>query len=223
MFKKYLPFAYLISFLVILAVCSYQTPFAVVVPAAPATKASTIAPATVPATTATPVAFPTPTIEPLNVADRPFYEPIPTAKINQAKEEWFKLIDQAEQKWKAKGITSYYIETLVENTTWDPRVTYKVTVKNGQVTQYSNIVSDKPCCRNATPYPTLSSFDSSKYTIPGLFKEARTSVNTGVHPELSFVLKFDPTYGFPQIIAGANHLITDTQLVWEVKLFQELN
>lgn len=221
MYKKYLPLAYLAGLLVLLTACGYQTPSAIVVPVATATKVPTTTPVTTVATTPTAIASPTPTVEPLNIADWPSYEPIPTAKVNQAKQEWLKLIDQAEQKWKAKGIVSYYMETLVENTTWDPRVTYKVTVKNGQVTQSSNTVGYKPCCQYGTPYPTLATFDTSKFTIPGLFNEARSGVN-GVSPELNFYIKFDPTYGFPQEIGSSDNRYTDTQVIWEVTLFQEL-
>jgi hypothetical protein len=222
--KKAFLLTCLILLLTVLVACGDQSS---AVPAAIATRANptsnnpttAITPTVAVKSTATPGITPV-----LNVAQRPFYEPIPTAQINQAKQEWLSLIDQAEQKWKAKGVTNYHIEISSINTTWKPIAIYKITVKNGQVIQQANNFNDPVGGgKSLTPYPTLASFDATKYTVPGLFAIARAEVNSQWYEgETAFAIEFDSAYGFPKKIARDNIHYTDTETIWEVQMFQVL-
>ncbi|MBN9390533.1 MAG: hypothetical protein J0I20_21060 [Chloroflexi bacterium] len=207
-----------VVFGLVFAGCGSETA-PVAVQAATATVAPTVTP-TIGST-------PTPTLVPLDVANRPYYEALTDNQVVQARQEWFRLIDQNEQKWKAKNIASYQVEMTYHNTPWPPGEHYAVTVRNNAVAEVAySLVKCMSCSEDVppTPDPAKRTYkDARGLTVPGLFELARTSVYGYVNVASAFKITFDPAYGFPKRMTTESIRYTDLGKYWDVMGFKELS
>jgi hypothetical protein len=124
--------------------------------------------------------------------------------------------DEAEQRWRASGITSYRIVVERVNATrhdqWDT-----IVVRDGQVTEHT------AHCLQARPEPEpcrVQAIDPAEYTVPGLFATARKLL--AQNPPEVVDLLFDDTLGHPRRMVRNIPRASDAFQFWRVESFTPL-
>jgi hypothetical protein len=126
------------------------------------------------------------------------------------------LVAEAEQRWKARKISSYRITVLeVHSIWWAQRMV--VTVNNGHVVDLQSACIPAPS-QGATC--TIQPVEASKYLIPKLFAHASDLVAR--FQPATLYLDFDPTLGYPKRIGYDDLQIADEDYGISIEAFEQL-
>ncbi|MFQ5580654.1 MAG: DUF6174 domain-containing protein [Nitrospiria bacterium] len=125
-------------------------------------------------------------------------------------------IDEAERKWQEQEIESYRIEVLAVRGTWHAQ-SHQITVRSGKAVEASATCNPAPAELGKCE---VEPFNAEDYTVPALFALARIRAQRGQGQRTR--ITFDPSYGFPNLIASDSPEITDGGEVWRVMAFEAL-
>ncbi len=122
-----------------------------------------------------------------------------------------------ETKWNSMDIENYRIEVLVRSSVWHAQY-YLLTVKN-------NIIIDSTSRCIVAPLEngkcTVNPYNAEDYLIPGLFSKAASAIESD---DIQWIeIGYDPSYGFPKYISYFNASISDSDWLWGVTSFEEIN
>jgi hypothetical protein len=122
-----------------------------------------------------------------------------------------------QKKKNEKKIEIYRIEVLVRSSTWHAQY-YLLTVKN-------NIIIDSTSRCVVAPTENgkclVNPYNAEDYSIPGIFAKASSAIESN---DIQWIeIGYDPTYGFPKIISFLNPSVMDSDWLWGVTSFEELN
>ncbi len=125
-------------------------------------------------------------------------------------------VDQMEQAWLDRKVTSYRIEVLVVNSIWHAQ-SHQITVRDNQVESVTAACTTAPMefekCQ-------VKAFNAEDYTVAGLFKKARSEADS--HEATPVKITYDSTYHFPKTISYNDPNIVDEDWSWSVMAFEAL-
>lgn len=147
---------------------------------------------------------------------------ISTAKVKTLLEQE----TEAENLWKSKGISNYYIEVKNEFVSpYEDTQIHKITVKNLVVVAHDNTCEKSRVAIDSTQTCKGQPINPEICIVPGLFALARIADKSSDNndPGYQATINYENNFGYPvKISSGTSTRLHSTE-IWTVEKFQILN